>query len=362
MSSVWVNNLKISIFGESHGAYIGAVIDNLPAGEKIDIDEINFQMKKRAPGKNSFSSERRESDYPEVISGLLNGYTTGSPFCAIIKNQDAHSSDYETFRFLPRPGTADFTAINRYSGYNDFRGGGHLSGRLTAPLVFCGSICQQILKRKGISIAAHIFSVGKVLDAPFLYNISDDALKNLHNQMELPVLDPEIKEQIKNEIDFYKSKGDSIGGSIECAVVGVKPGIGDPIFFGIENVISSLIFAIPAVKGIEFGAGFKVSDMTGSENNDSFILKNGEIQTETNNHGGILGGISSGMPIVFRVAIKPTPSIPLEQISVNLNKKTSAKLKVTGRHDPCIVPRAVPAVEAVASIAILDLLLGSRKL
>lgn len=362
MSSVWANNLKISIFGESHGPYIGAVLDNLPAGEKIDIDEINFQMQKRAPGNNSFFSERRESDYPEIISGVFNGYTTGAPICAIIKNQDANSSDYEKFKTVPRPGTADYTAFKKFGGYNDFRGGGHLSGRLTAPLVFCGSVCQQILKRKGISVAAHIFSVGKVFDKPFSYDVSKETLKNLHQQIELPVLDSKIKEQIKNEIGFYKSEGDSIGGSVECAIVGVNAGIGDPIFFGIENVISSLIFAIPAVKGIEFGAGFKVSSMKGSENNDQFILKNDKVQTENNNHGGILGGISSGMPIIFRVAIKPTPSISLEQNSVDLNKKAPEKLNITGRHDPCIVPRAVPAVEAVASIAILDLLLGSKKL
>lgn len=362
MSSVWANNLKISIFGESHGSFIGAVLDNLPAGEKINIDEINFQMQKRAPGKNSLSTERRESDYPEIISGVFNGYTTGSPICAIIKNQNANSSDYEKFKTVPRPGTADYTAFKKYNGYNDFRGGGHLSGRLTAPLVFCGSVCQQILKKRGIYVAAHIFSVGKVFDKPFLSDVSKDTLKNLHQQTELPVLDFEIKEQIKSEIKFYKSEGDSIGGSIECAVVGLKAGLGDPIFFGIENVISSLIFAIPAVKGIEFGAGFKASNMTGSENNDQFIIKNGQIQTNKNNHGGILGGISSGMPIIFRVAVKPTPSIPLEQNSVDLNKKASEKLKISGRHDPCIVPRAVPAVEAVASIAILDLLLGSKKL
>ena len=362
MSSVWANNLKISIFGESHGPFIGVVLDNLPAGEKIDIDEINFQMQKRAPGNNSFSSERRESDHPEIISGIFNDYTTGAPVCAIIKNQNANSSDYEKFKSIPRPGTADYTAFKKFGGYNDFRGGGHLSGRLTAPLVFCGSVCQQILKRKGISVAAHIFSVGKVFDKPFSYDVSKETLKNLRKRTELPVLDFKIKEQIKNEIDFYKSEGDSIGGSIECAVVGVKAGIGDPIFFGIENVISSLIFAIPAVKGIEFGAGFKVSNLTGSENNDQFIVENGQIQTNKNNHGGILGGISSGMPIIFRVAIKPTPSIAIEQTSVDLQKGTPEKLKIAGRHDPCIVPRAVPAVEAVASIAILDLLLGSKKL
>ena len=362
MSSVWANNLKISIFGESHGPFIGVVLDNLPAGEKIDIDEINFQMQKRAPGNNSFSSERRESDHPEIISGIFNDYTTGAPVCAIIKNQNANSSDYEKFKSIPRPGTADYTAFKKFGGYNDFRGGGHLSGRLTAPLVFCGSVCQQILKRKGISVAAHIFSVGKVFDTPFSYDVSKETLKNLRKRTELPVLDFKIKEQIKNEIDFYKSEGDSIGGSIECAVVGVKAGIGDPIFFGIENVISSLIFAIPAVKGIEFGAGFKVSNLTGSENNDQFIVENGQIQTNKNNHGGILGGISSGMPIIFRVAIKPTPSIAIEQTSVDLQKGTPEKLKIAGRHDPCIVPRAVPAVEAVASIAILDLLLGSKKL
>jgi len=362
MSSVWANNLKISIFGESHGPYIGAVIDNLPSGEKINIDEINFQMQKRAPGKNAFSTKRSEADCPEIISGIFNSYTTGAPICAIIKNQNANSSNYEELKFIPRPGTADYTAFKKYNGYNDFRGGGHLSGRLTAPLVFCGSICQQILKERGIFIAAHIFSVGKIFDIPFPSSVSEDTLINLHSQTELPVLDDKIKEQIKNEIDFYKSKKDSIGGTIECAITGVKVGIGEPIFFGVENVISSLAFSIPAVKGIEFGAGFKTSNMSGSENNDQFIVKNGKLQTKTNNHGGILGGISSGMPIVFRVAIKPTPSIYIEQNSINLDEKTSTKLKIKGHHDPCIVPRAVPAVEAAASIAILDLLLGSNKL
>ena len=356
MSSVWTNNLKISIFGESHGKAIGAVIDNLPYGEKIDLDDIAFQMERRAPGRNSFSSERGEKDQVHIISGTKNGITTGAPLCVLIENKNADSSSYLNFRDIPRPGTADFSSSIKYKNFNDLRGRGHLSGSLTAALTACGKICQQILKRRDVSIAAHVYSVGEIYDRSFLENglSTEKILNELLTQKEIPMIDMRKKEKVKEEILSYKQRGDSIGGCIECAISGLDAGIGEPIIYGVENVISSLVFSVPGVKGIDFGAGFDVCKMSGSENNDNFIFSQGKIKTETNNHGGALGGISTSMPIIFKVAMKPTPSIKLPQTTLNVATKETVELKVAGRHDPCIVPRAVPVIEAVAAIAILD--------
>ena len=353
MSSIYNGNLKISVFGESHGAAIGAVLDNLPAGEKIDIDKIYFQMLRRAPGFDKTSTERKENDIPQIISGILNGYTTGAPVCAIIQNTDVNSDGYEHIKNIARPGHADYSAKIKYHGFNDTRGGGHLSGRITATLTFCGALCRQILENRGIYIGAHVYSIFDIFDENIETNFSDNLLKKLSTE-KFPVIDSNIKEKMIDKIIQVKKNGDSVGGIVECATSNVPPGLGNPIFDGIENKISSLIFAIPAIKGIEFGAGFQSTKMLGSQNNDSFVIKNGKILTKTNNHGGILGGISSGMPIIFRCAIKPTPSIAKLQETVDISTKLATKISISGKHDPCIVPRVVPVIESIAAIALLD--------
>lgn len=354
MSCSFGNKIKITIFGQSHSEAIGVVIDGLPAGFKLDTDRVAAFMARRAPGQNDLSTPRKEADAVKILSGVVDNITCGAPLCAIIENTNTRSGDYDKLRFVPRPSHSDFAAMMKHNGFNDIRGGGNFSGRLTAPLCFAGAVCIQILEEKGIHIGAHISSIGKVEDKKF------DAVNVNKNDFVLtafPVIDEKQGELMRKEIYNAKSTGDSVGGTIECAVVGMPAGIGDPIFDGIENRISMAVFGIPAVKGIEFGAGFESSKMRGSENNDDFTLENGVIKTVTNNHGGILGGISSGMPIVFRCAIKPTPSIGIEQNSVNTETKEAEKLVIGGRHDPCIVPRAVPCVEAAAAIVIADYIL-----
>lgn len=354
MSCSFGNKIKITIFGQSHSEAIGVVIDGLPAGFKLDTDRVATFMARRAPGQNDLSTPRKEADAVKILSGVVDNVTCGSPLCAIIENTNTRSGDYDKLRFVPRPSHSDFAAMMKHNGFNDIRGGGNFSGRLTAPLCFAGAVCIQMLEKKGIHIGAHISSIGKVEDKKF------DAVNVNKNDFVLtafPVIDEKQGELMRKEIYDAKSTGDSVGGTIECAVVGMPAGIGDPIFDGIENRISMAVFGIPAVKGIEFGAGFESSKMRGSENNDDFTLENGVIKTVTNNHGGILGGISSGMPIVFRCAIKPTPSIGIEQNSVNTETKEAEKLVIGGRHDPCIVPRAVPCVEAAAAIVIADYIL-----
>lgn len=350
----WGNKIKISVFGESHGEAIGVVMDGLPAGEKIDFDALAVQMARRAPGQDASATPRKEDDKPVILSGMLKNVTTGTPLCAVIKNTNTHSSDYENIRNIPRPGHADYTAFLRYHGFNDVRGGGHFSGRLTAPLVFAGAVCRQILRRRGIAIGAHVYSVHSVTDKPFdMANISTSLLDDLSSRY-FPVIDSAAEIKMRAEIESARKKSDSVGGVVECAVTGVPAGIGGALTDGIESLLSSLLFGIPACKGVEFGAGFSSANMFGSENNNPFYYENGEVKTKTNNSGGILGGITTGMPLVFRVAFKPTPSIGIEQDSVDLSKKVNAKLTVRGRHDPCIVPRALPAVEAAAAICLLD--------
>lgn len=355
MSSIFKGNINVSIFGESHGEIIGAVIDNIPAGEKIDFDELYFQMNRRAPGYNDISSSRTEPDIPKIISGLLDGYTTGAPICALIENKDTKLKSYEkVINKTIRPGHSDYTASIKYNGFNDLRGGGHFSGRLTAPLTFAGSICRQILEKRGIIIGSHIYSIFNIYDEPFK-EIDDTLLKRLTKE-KFPLINKSLKEKMINKIIEVKNSGDSVGGIIECAVNNVPVGLGSPIFNGVENCISSLIFSIPSIKGIEFGAGFKSTTMTGYQNNDEFTIIDEKVFTKTNNHGGILGGISSGMPIIFRCAVKPTPSIAKIQNTVNLSSNLPDTISVTGRHDPCIVPRAVPVVESVTAIALLNFL------
>ncbi len=360
MSSAWGEKIRISIFGESHGPAIGVVLDGLPAGEALDFDAITLQMGRRAPGRDLSSTPRKESDLPQILSGVLNGMTTGAPLCAVIENTNTKSGDYDNLKSVPRPGHADYTAFLRYGGWNDVRGGGHFSGRLTAPLVFAGAVCRQILQRKGVLIGAHVASVGCQKDTAFDPAYIPESLLFRLSSVYFPVINPEAEAKMRETIESARLAQNSVGGVVECAAIGLSAGIGDPMFGGIESVLSSILFGIPACKGVEFGAGFGAAELLGSENNDAFAYDGDQVKTETNHAGGILGGISTGMPIVFRAAFKPTPSISLEQDSVDLTVKTDAKLKVHGRHDPCIVPRAVPVVEAAAAVALLDILERSQ--
>ena len=322
MGSTFGNKVKISVFGESHGTAIGVVIDGLPSGEKIDMDEVYRQMARRAPGNDKTATPRKEADKPEILSGLLDGVTTGAPLAAVIYNTNTRSGDYGNIMNSPRPGHSDYTAYLRYEGCNDVRGGGHFSGRLTANLVFAGAVIRQILKRKGIEIAAHIYSIGEAYDESFEpTGISRELIERLNGE-KFALVNPEKEDELRAQVDAVRVKGDSIGGVVECIVQGMPAGIGEPMFGGVENVISSVVFGVPAVKGIEFGSGFAGSRSTGSRNNDEFYYdEEGSVRTRTNNHGGALGGITSGMPILFRAAIKPTPSISIEQNTVDLQNK-----------------------------------------
>lgn len=353
MSSVYTGNLTVSIFGQSHAPAIGVTIDGLPAGFPINLDELQFFLSRRAPGQNAWSTPRREVDAPEVLCGLKNGKTCGAPLTAIIRNTNTRSGDYENLKDVPRPGHADYTAQVKFGGAQDASGGGHFSGRLTAPMCIAGGICMQLLEHEGGRIRARILSIGTVTDsAPFDAPVAGKPF---------PAVSDGAATTMQEEIAQAKADGDSIGGVIECVIDGLPAGIGEPMFGGLENLIARTVFAIPAVKGVEFGAGFAAARLRGSENNDPFRVQNGHIVTETNNCGGILGGISTGMPVVFRAAFKPTPSISRTQASVSLSRMENETLVIHGRHDPCIVPRAVPCVEAAAAIAVLDAWMGRKK-
>ena len=331
MSSTYGENLKISIFGQSHSEAIGVVIDGLPAGFEVDMDELGEFLARRAPGQGKHTTSRKEPDRPEFLSGLAGGKTCGAPLAAVIRNTNTRSSDYDNIRDIPRPGHADFAARIKYGGAEDVSGGGHFSGRLTAPLCIAGGIALQILKEKGITLKAEIKEIGGKKDG-FLETVEEARLD-----------------------------ADSVGGVIECVIEGVPAGYGNPMFGGVENKIASCVFGIPAVKGVEFGAGFEAARMRGSENNDEFYYEeDGRVRTRTNNHGGILGGITTGMPIVFRAAFKPTPSIGKPQKSISFSEKKDAVLEIKGRHDPCVVMRAVPCIEAAAAITVLDIILGGK--
>ncbi len=357
MSSCFGKNIRVSVAGESHGEALGIIIDGLPAGFSIDMEALGAFLKRRAPGQNRFSTPRKEGDVPEFLSGLRENVTTGAPLMAIIRNTNTRSADYDTLRDVPRPGHADFTAEMRYGGFQDARGGGHFSGRLTAPLSIAGGIARQMLQKKGISVYAHIKSVhgieGKMPD----YMTAAKAELNAIAQKPFPVWDDEISEEMQAEIEKARMASDSVGGVIEIAVLDLPQGLGSPMFDRMECRISALAFGVPAVRGIEFGNGFGAASLLGSENNDSFYFdESGKVKTKTNRHGGILGGITTGMPLVYRVAIKPTPSIFKEQDSVSLSEKKNTKLSIEGRHDPCIVQRAVPVMEAVTALAVLDVM------
>lgn len=355
MSFNYSGNIKISVFGQSHSEAIGVVIDNLPCG--YDIDEQKLQaFCDRRRSLDNLSTPRKEADKVKIVSGLFNGKTCGSPVMAIIENTDVRSKDYEKLASHPRPSHADFTSKIKYGGYGDYRGGGHFSGRMTAPLCIAGGIIKQILEENGITAGAHLYSIKDVYDIPFdLVNVSEKDFVT-----GFPCRDEEKAEKMKEIILSAKAQGNSVGGIIECAVLGVEAGYGSPMFDGVENVISSLMFAVPAVKGIEFGNGFSASTLYGSENNDNIINENGK--TETNNSGGINGGITNGNPIVFRVALKPTPSIHKVQQTYNFAENKVDGLIVGGRHDPCVAVRAVPVIESMAMIATLDIILKEKTL
>lgn len=358
MSSSYGTHIHLTIFGESHGMAIGAVLDGLPSGEPVDMQALLAFMDRRKPGKNLFSTPRKETDIPQILSGVYEGKTTGTPLAILIPNEDTHSADYGEIAFVPRPAHADYTGFLRYSGAQDPRGGGHFSGRLTAPLVAAGGIAKQILSRKGIQIGAHIASIGTVRDACFstVHLGAQELLSS--SQKDFPVLDDACGKAMRELIEECRTQQDSVGGTVECAIVGFPAGVGSPLFEGLENKLASVLFGIPAVKGLEFGAGFSASSSFGSQMNDPFVMEDGMVRTSSNHHGGILGGISSGMPILFRVAFKPTPSISRPQQTVNLTTMTDTSITIHGRHDPCVVPRAVPCVEAAAAIALLDALIG----
>ena len=357
MSSTYGENLKLSIFGQSHSPAIGMTLDGIPAGLPIDPDKLQEFLNRRAPGQNNWSTPRKEEDRPEFLGGLLDGYTCGAPIAAIIRNNNTRSGDYDNLKDCPRPGHADYTAHVKYGGFQDAAGGGHFSGRLTAPLCIAGGLCKQWLEEMGIQIGAQIASIGTV---------GDDELDMVHPQLDqlnpaFPVLRKEAATEMQNVIDQARKNSDSVGGKITCAITGLPAGLGEPMFGGVESKIAQIICGIPAVKGLEFGSGSHCSALCGSMVNDAFTIENGIIRTVTNHSGGIQGGITNGMPVIFTVAFKPTPSISSRQQTVSLSCGEITTLEIKGRHDPCIVPRAVPVVEAAAAVAIYDLILGNTQ-
>ena len=354
MSSTYGERFRLTIFGQSHAPAIGVTIEGLPAGVAVDEARLQQFLARRAPGQGRTTTSRKEPDTPEFLSGLVDGRTCGAPLTAIIRNTNTRSQDYDNLRDCPRPGHADYPAQVKFGGYQDVAGGGHFSGRLTAPLCIAGGIAIQLLEKLGVTVAAHIQSIGSVDDDSFdLAGVNAAQLQALL-QKPFPVLRDGAAEEMRSAILAAKSNLDSLGGVIECAAVGVPAGWGDPMFGGMENRIAQMVFGIPAIRGIEFGLGFPAARLTGSRHNDPYYMDGAAVRTRTNRHGGILGGITSGMPVVFRAAVKPTASIAQRQESVSLSQKADAPLEVHGRHDPCIVPRAVPVMEAAAAIALLD--------
>lgn len=355
MSSNWGQNIELSIFGESHGQAIGIVIGNLPAGIKLDMEDIRKQMKRRAPGQNKMSTSRQETDAVHIVSGVIDDITTGAPLCVMINNHDQHSKDYSLLKECMRPGHSDYPAYMKYHGFNDVRGGGHFSGRLTAPLVFAGTIAKQILKQKGIIIGAHILSVKDVYDQHFGIDINEDDLRILLED-QYPTIDHDAFMKMQDVIEDARMNKNSVGGKIECVILNVPAGLGNPFFDSIESHMSSLLFSIPAVKSVHFGLGEDITELYGNQANDAYFYQGKQVKTKTNHNGGIIGGISNGMPIVFTVGIKPTPSIAMMQETINVKTKENTHIEINGRHDPCIVPRAVVVVESMAALAILDMM------
>ena len=357
MKSSFGNSIEVQIFGESHGKAIGAVINGLAPGIPLDIDFINKQMNKRKPQGN-ISTQRKETDEIIFLSGYFNGYTTGTPLCFMIENNAQHSKDYSELKYLLRPSHADFTAYAKYQGFQDYRGGGHFSGRITAPMVAVGAICMQILKVKGIEIGTHIARMKQITDTSFA--IHEQALRDQITALDetyFPTISKQTGEEMINMIESAHRQGDSLGGILESVILGVEPGIGEPYFDSIESILSHLLFSIPGIKGVSFGSGFDFANMQGSTANDSFYYEkeSKKIKTVTNHNGGINGGISNGMPILIQCAIKPTPSIYQVQQTVNIDTNEETTLQITGRHDPAIIHRARVVVDSMLAFGILDL-------
>lgn len=359
MSSTYGNVLHLSIFGQSHSPAIGCSLDGIPAGVAVDLDELQRFLNRRAPGRDDTSTTRKEADAPEIIAGITEGHTNGAPIAAIIRNGNTRSQDYDNLRRIPRPGHADWPAQVKYHGFQDVAGGGHFSGRLTAPLCVAGGIAKQALASRGVEVVAHIASLGPqgISDPPLdpmrLNSVQAEAI--LTNP--LPCISAMAASHMRTCILEAKNDLDSVGGVIECAAYGLPTGLGDPMFDGMENRIARVAFGIPAVKGVEFGAGFGASRLMGSQDNDPYRIEDGEVRPQSNNAGGILGGITTGAPLIWRMAVKPTPSIGKRQRSVDMQAGEDAELVVKGRHDPCIVPRAVPVAEAACALAFLDAML-----
>lgn len=359
MSSTYGESLKLSIFGQSHGKAVGMTLDGIPAGLPVDLDKLQAFMKRRAPGQHPWATPRKEEDQPEFLAGIWDGFTCGAPIAAAIANSNTRKSDYDALKDCPRPGHADYTAQIKYGGFQDASGGGHFSGRLTAPLCIAGGLCKQWLEESGIRIYGHITTIGGISDSPIsLTAVLSDSFSL---DAAFPVISREAKQNMISAIAQARTEGDSLGGEIECVITGIPAGIGEPMFGGIESKLAQILFGIPAVKALEFGTGSAVKNMRGSETNDSFAYENGKVRTLTNHCGGILGGISNGMDVVFRVGIKPTPSISRPQQTVCLSTQENTTLQIQGRHDPCIVPRAVPVVEAAAAIALFDMILSNTQ-
>ncbi len=367
MPSTFGSTLKVSVFGQSHSAAIGCVVEGLPSGIPIDLEALGSFMARRAPGRGSWATPRKEADAVRIVSGLnQGGATCGAPLAMIIENTNVRPGDYDELRYVPRPGHADLTAWAKWSGNQDVSGGGHFSGRLTAPLCAAGAVALQELERRGVRIGAHLLEVAGVSDDAFdALDNSPASRQRLCTQLDaladgraFPVLSQPAGERMVFAIDEARQGQDSVGAVVECVATGVPQGIGSPMFDGLENIIARAAFGIPAVKGIEFGRGFEVAHMRGSDNNDPYEMRDGMPTPSTNNAGGILGGISTGAPLLFRLAIKPTPSIARRQESVDLRTSRPAELQVRGRHDPCIAPRAVPVTEAVCALCVLDAILS----
>ncbi len=354
MSSEFGQKLRISLFGESHGPCVGAVIDGFPAGMKVDFEALRAMMDRRAPGRDPTATARKEADEVEILSGLKEGVTTGAPIAGIIRNTDCRSADYEELSRVLRPGHADFAARKKFGEAAELRGGGHFSARLTAPLTFAGALCRQALAERGIVLGAHLLRAGRAEDLPFSDFPGPEEFRLLPA---FPVRSQKAEAAMRAEIEAAKAEGDSLGGVVECAAVGLPAGLGGPWFGSAESLLSAALFGIPAVKGVEFGRGFAAAGMRGSAHNDPFVLREGEAALGGNRHGGVLGGITSGCPLIFRAAFKPTPSIAAEQQSVDLSGPKEVCFRVRGRHDPCVAVRAVPVVEAVAAAVLLDLCL-----
>lgn len=350
------DKIKITVFGESHAEAIGVTVDGLSAGTPVDTNYIQSLLDLRAPGKSDTATRRKEPDKAEFLSGVRNGLTCGGSVIAVIRNTDTRSGDYAALDGKPRPSHADYPAMVKFGSAIDRRGGGQFSGRLTAPLVIAGGIVLPLLERKGIHIAAHIASIGNVRDAAFDPLEDEPELMEKLNRMPFAVIDENAGESMRTCIRACAADGDSIGGTIECKVTGLPAGVGSPMFDGIENALSRAVFAVPAVKGIEFGVGFDGTTLRGSEYNDAYYYdKNGNVRTRTNHAGGICGGMATGMPVIFRVCVKPTPSISREQDTVDMNTHENVKIAIHGRHDPCIVPRAVSVIRAVTALALYEL-------